>query len=274
MSREFDYVNEAYQFIASRIGSMVPDVALVLGSSQGEFASRIEDATTIPYEQIPHFPRSTVAGHAGELKIGTIGGKSVAMFAGRVHMYEGYSAKEVVFPVRILKPWGIGKLVLTNAAGGLNPDFSVGDFMLITDHLNLMGRNPLVGPNSEEFGVRFPDMTNAYDPELNQLVCEVARSCKIDLKKGVYAAMLGPSYETPAEIGMLRVLGADAVGMSTVPEVIAARHQGVKVVGISMITNLAAGISKEPLSHEEVKQAGLMVKDKMFELLEGIIKGI
>ncbi len=246
-------------------------VALVLGSGLGAFADDLEDAVAIPYEEIPGFARSTVEGHAGRLVAGKIAGVSVVVQQGRFHFYEGYTLEEVTFPVRVLGLLGIKSLVLTNAAGGLNNSFKQGALMLISDHLNLMGVNPLRGANDERFGARFPDMSEVYDREFQEAaVCE-AHAMGLELKRGVYAALTGPSYETPAEIRMLRALGADAVGMSTVPEAIVARHMGVKVLGISCITNMAAGVLDRPIDHAEVMETGEQVRAPFTELLRRTI---
>ena len=271
MLETYEAAQKAYEYIATKT-DIQPKVALILGSSQGAFAQQVQDAVTIPYGEIPGFPRSTVAGHAGELKVGTVAGVPVAAFCGRVHYYEGYSIQQVVLSIRMLHFWKVPKLIVTNAAGGINSAFSVGDFMLLTDHVNMMGTNPLLGPNEERFGPRFPDMSFAYDSELQRIAFAAARSLDIKLQKGVYTALTGPTYETPAEVRLVRTIGSDAVGMSTVPETIAAVHQGMKVLGLSMITNLAAGISPGPLDHEEVKEAGERVKDDLFRLLEEIIR--
>jgi purine-nucleoside phosphorylase len=246
-------------------------VGLVLGSGLGAFADDLEDASAIPYEDIPGFARSTVEGHAGRLVTGRIAGVHVVVQQGRFHFYEGYALDEVTFPVRVLGLLGIKSLVLTNAAGGLNNSFKQGALMLISDHLNLLGANPLRGANDERFGARFPDMSEVYDREFQEAaVCE-AQAMQIELKRGIYAALTGPSYETPAEIRMLRALGADAVGMSTVPEAIVARHMGVKVLGLSCITNMAAGVLDRPIDHAEVIETGELVRATFTELLRRTI---
>jgi purine-nucleoside phosphorylase len=246
-------------------------VALVLGSGLGAFADDLEDAVAIPYEEIPGFARSTVEGHAGRLVAGRVAGVPVVVLQGRFHFYEGYSLDEVTFPIRVLGLLGIKALVLTNAAGGLNNSFTQGALMLICDHLNLLGANPLRGPNDERFGTRFPDMSEVYDREFQEAASAEARAMQIELKRGIYAALTGPSYETHAEIRMLRALGADAVGMSTVPEAIVARHMGIKVLGISCITNMAAGVVGEPIVHQEVIETGERVRDTFRELLRRVI---
>jgi purine-nucleoside phosphorylase len=246
-------------------------VGLVLGSGLGAFADDLEDAVAIPYEEIPGFARSTVEGHAGRLVLGRVAGVPVVVQQGRFHFYEGYALDEVTFPVRVLGLLGIKSLVLTNAAGGLNNSFTQGALMLISDHLNLMGVNPLRGANDARFGTRFPDMSDVYDREFQEAtICE-AHAMQIELKRGIYAALTGPSYETPAEIRMLRALGADAVGMSTVPESIVARHMGVKVLGISCITNMAAGVLDRPIDHAEVMETGEQVRVTFTELLRRTI---
>jgi purine-nucleoside phosphorylase len=246
-------------------------VGLVLGSGLGAFAEDLEDPIAIPYEEIPGFARSTVEGHAGRLVAGRVAGVPVVVQQGRFHFYEGYTLDEVTFPVRVLGLLGIKSLVLTNAAGGLNNSFRQGALMLISDHLNLMGTNPLLGANDERFGARFPDMSDVYDREFQEAVICEAQAIQIELKRGIYAALTGPSYETPAEIRMLRALGADAVGMSTVPESIVARHMGIKVLGISCITNMAAGVLDRPIDHAEVMETGEQVRVIFTELLRRTI---
>ncbi|WP_028550206.1 purine-nucleoside phosphorylase [Paenibacillus sp. UNC451MF] len=270
MSYTKKHSQEAVSFIESTIGFQ-PEIGLILGSGLGIIADLIEDAKVIPYHAIPHFPVSTVEGHAGELVAGQIQGKRVIMMKGRFHLYEGYAASFVTFPVRVMKAIGVKQLIVTNAAGGVNTDFEVGDLMLISDHINFMGTNPLIGPNDRELGERFPDMSEAYSKRLIQLAQKVAARQSFTFREGVYMGNLGPTYETPAEIRMARVLGADAVGMSTVPEVIVARHAGMEVLGISCITNKAAGILEQPLSHEEVMEAAEQVKPKFLQLVLGII---
>ncbi|AQR79367.1 purine nucleoside phosphorylase 1 [Paenibacillus larvae subsp. larvae] len=266
-------IQEAAQFIEEKIG-FNPQIGLILGSGLGVLADLIEDAKVIAYQDIPHFPVSTVEGHAGELVAGQIKGKNVIMMKGRFHPYEGYDLVKVSFPVRVLKQLGVTKLIVTNAAGGVNTSFNVGDLMVIKDHINFMFRNPLIGPNNNDLGVRFPDMSEAYSKKLQQLSHEVAAEQNFKLQEGVYAAVMGPSYETPAEIRMLRTIGADAVGMSTVPEVIAARHAGIEVLGFSCVTNMAAGILDQPLSHEEVIETTERVKPKFLKLVLGIIEAL
>src|SRR6266404_2541401 len=231
-------------------------VALVLGSGLGGFADEFMDAVAIPYQEIPGFASSTAEGHAGRLVIGKVEQNNVVAMQGRVHFYEGYSLEQVTFPIRTFKLLGIDTLILTNASGGVNVQLNQGALMVISDHLNLMGVNPLIGPNDESFGPRFPDMSEVYSRELQELVVEEAKAMGVEVRRGVYAALSGPSYETPAEIHMFRNFGADAVGMSTVPEAIVARHMGMEVVGISCITNMAAGISDQPINHQEVMETG------------------
>jgi len=248
-----------------------PVLGLILGSGLGAYADSIQNRTVIPFAELPHFPSSTVLGHSGNLIIGNAEGVTVAALQGRVHLYEGYSIKEVSFPARVLGSLGIRRLIVTNAAGGINTAFKPGDLMLINDHINLMGANPLTGPNLDELGPRFPDMSEAYDSEMRGIALDVARQKGIPLRQGVYIGLCGPSYETPAEIRMCRALGADAVGMSTVPEVIVANHMGIRVLGISCITNMAAGILPQKLTHKEVLDTTEMTKEKFRSLLEGII---
>ena len=267
----YERAEHAARTIRARGGAEEARVGLVLGSGLGAFADDLEDAVAIPYEEIPGFARSTVEGHAGRLVLGRVAGVPVVVQQGRFHFYEGYALDEVTFPVRVLGLLGIKSLVLTNAAGGLNNSFKQGALMLISDHLNLMGVNPLRGANDARFGARFPDMSDVYDREFQEAaICE-AHAMKIELKRGIYAALTGPSYETPAEIRMLRALGADAVGMSTVPEAIVARHMGVKVLGISCITNMAAGVLDRPIDHAEVMETGEQVRVTFTELLRRTI---
>lgn len=258
---------------AGRLRSLgVPDVAVVLGSGLGDFADRLADATTVPYGDIPHWPASAVIGHAGKLVAGTLRGKSVAALAGRAHFYEGHDLRTVTFATRVLGLLGVKTLILTNAAGGVNVSFKPGTLMIIDDHINLLGSNPLVGPNDDRFGVRFPDMTEVYARRLRALADEAAERAGVKVAHGVYAALHGPSYETPAEIRYLRTIGADAVGMSTVPEALVARHMGMDVLGISCITNPAAGVLPEPLHHDEVMAVARRVRGEFGSLLEGVIE--
>ncbi|MBU5444035.1 purine-nucleoside phosphorylase [Paenibacillus sp. MSJ-34] len=266
----YNMIEEAAAYIRAKT-PLKPEVGLILGSGLGVLADLIEQGVTISYGEIPHFPQSTVEGHAGELLIGQIQGRAVVMMKGRFHMYEGYGPEVTAFPVRVMKALGISSLLVTNAAGGVNTDYRAGDLMLIADHLNMTGRNPLIGPNDNALGVRFPDMSEAYSRRLRELAKRIAQEQGIPLQEGVYAGMLGPSYETPAEIRMLRVLGGDAVGMSTVSEVIVARHAGIEVLGISCISNMAAGILDQPLSHEEVMETTELVKEKFLNLVLAVI---
>ncbi|MFN8060569.1 MAG: purine-nucleoside phosphorylase [Vicinamibacterales bacterium] len=266
----YEQVHEAAMFLRTRLPAM-PHVAIVLGSGLGDFAARLESSHAWDYADLPHWPVSRVVGHAGRLSVGSIAGETVAVLAGRVHLYEGHSAAAVTFAIRVLTALGVKTLVLTNAAGGINTTFARGALMAIDDHINLMGANPLVGPNDERFGPRFPDMTEVYSARLRSIADAVARAQGFELAHGVYVGLLGPSYETPAEIRFLRAIGADAVGMSTVPEAIAARHQGLDVLGLSCITNMAAGVLPTPLDHAEVMETAARVKDRFAGLLEGII---
>lgn len=277
---------EAAEFIGSRYAPAVK-TAVVLGSGLGAFADELVNAVKIPYEQIPHFARSTVEGHAGQLVLGEMGGVHVAVQQGRFHYYEGYDMQQVMFPMRAFGRMGIENVILTNAAGSLEPEYPPGSLMLITDHMNCMGVNPLRGPNDPRFGARFPDMTQVYDREMQQIAHDEATAIaherfetgldeeKLDLlHRGVYCALSGPTYETPSEVRMYRVLGASAVGMSTVPEAIAARHQGMRVLGISCITNFAAGMTGENINHDEVMETGARVAEVFKELLRRIIARI
>jgi purine-nucleoside phosphorylase len=248
-----------------------PQIGLVLGSGLGGFADSLTDATRVSYADIPAFPRSTAIGHAGQMVIGKAGAVAVAVMQGRVHLYEGYSAQEVALPMRVFGRMGIHAVVLTNAAGGINLKFQQGALVPISDHINLQGANPLTGPNDDRFGVRFPDMTHAYEKSYRELAREEASKLGMTLHEGVYAALPGPSYETPAEIRYLRTIGADLVGMSTAFEVIAARHMGIKVLAISCVTNMAAGILDQPLSHQEVMETGERVKTSFEALLRAVL---
>jgi purine-nucleoside phosphorylase len=270
MTDQFTQADSAAQLILKRT-PLRPRIGLVLGSGLGAFADSLTDATRIPYSDIPSFPQSTAIGHAGRLVIGKAGEVLVGAMQGRVHLYEGYSAQQVAFPIRVFARMGIKAVILTNAAGGINLGYSQGALVLIRDHINLQGTNPLAGPNDERFGVRFPDMTHAYCTEYRQATREQASKLGITLHEGVYAALLGPSYETPAEIEYLRRIGADLVGMSTVAEVIAARHMGLNVLAISCVTNMAAGILDQPLSHAEVMETGERVKSTFESLLRAVL---
>jgi purine-nucleoside phosphorylase len=280
----FENAVEAADFIRSKFSSPI-ETAVVLGSGLGAFADELDDAVRIPYEEIPHFARSTVEGHAGRLVLGELDGRPLAVQQGRFHFYEGYAMEQVMLPMRVFGVMGVKTVVLTNAAGSLNSDMPPGSLMLISDHINMMGANPLRGENDRRFGPRFPDMTDVYDPVLQTIIVEEAGEISkrrfetgLDdevtdfLHRGVYCALSGPTYETPAEIHMYRILGADAVGMSTVPEAIGARHQGMKVAGISCITNFAAGMTTEPIKHEEVMETGARVAEIFKELLRGVIR--
>ncbi|WP_066154038.1 purine-nucleoside phosphorylase [Halalkalibacter krulwichiae] len=249
-----------------------PQIGLILGSGLGILAEEIENPVHVPYEQIPNFPVSTVAGHAGQLVFGTLEGKQVVAMQGRFHFYEGYSMDVVTFPIRVMKAIGVEQIIVTNAAGGVNEAYEAGNLMIISDHINNFGQNPLIGPNDEEHGVRFPDMSSAYSERLRKLAKEKAQVLQIDVKEGVYVGNTGPTYETPAEVRMLRIIGADAVGMSTVPEVIVARHAGIEVLGISCISNMAAGILPQPLTHDEVMETTERVKADFLSLVKAIVK--
>jgi purine-nucleoside phosphorylase len=270
---EFLQAEKAAKLILQKTG-LRPKIALVLGSGLGAFADDFENATRIPYAKIPHFPRSTAIGHAGQLVLGKVDGIPVAGMQGRVHLYEGYSAKQVGFPVRVFQRMAIKALIVTNAAGGINLNYSEGALVALRDHINLQGANPLIGPNDDRFGPRFPDMTRAYDPEFRRFVVEAGKKLALNLHEGVYLALAGPNYETPAEIHSFRALGADLVGMSTVPEVLAARHSGIRVLGISCVTNMAAGITGASLSADEVFETGAKVKHQFIALLRAIIPRI
>jgi purine-nucleoside phosphorylase len=263
----------AAQFVLAQT-SLRPRVGLVLGSGLGGFADSLSEAVRIPYPKIPAFPRSTAIGHAGQMVIGKAGSVVVAAMQGRVHLYEGYSAQEVAFPMRVFGRMGIRSVILTNAAGGINLSYQQGALVLISDHINLQGQNPLAGPNDERFGLRFPDMTQAYAKSYRTIAQEEGRKLGMTLHEGVYVALLGPSYETPAEIRYLRTIGADLVGMSTVAEVIAARHMGIKVLAISCVTNMAAGILDQPLSHAEVLETAERVKGQFEALLKAVLPRI
>jgi purine-nucleoside phosphorylase len=270
MEDQFPLAETAAQSILQRT-ALRPQIGLVLGSGLGGFADSLTDAARIPYAEIPAFPRSTAIGHAGQLVIGKSGSVPVAAMQGRVHLYEGYSPQQVAFPMRVFGRLGIRAVILTNAAGGINLNYQQGALVLIRDHINLQGTNPLVGPNDDRFGVRFPDMTHAYAKDYRTLAKEEAGKLGMTLHEGVYAALLGPSYETPAEINYLRIIGADLVGMSTAFEVIAARHMGIKVLAISCVTNMAAGILDQPLSHQEVMETGERVKTSFEALLRAVL---
>jgi len=267
---EFSRAGAAAEFIRSKT-ALRPEIALVLGSGLGDFAEGMADAVHIPYGEIPHFPRSTAIGHAGRLVVGRIAATPVAVMQGRVHLYEGHSIKDVAFPIRVFGRMGIRAVILTNAAGGIGSDLRPGCLVLIRDHINLQGVNPVAGPNDDRFGLRFFDMGNAYDPHFRHLAQEEAARLGIWLGNGVYAALLGPSFETHAEIQYLKKIGVDLVGMSTVPEVIVARHMGIRVLAFSCVTNLAAGLSDQPITHEEVLEIGARVQKEFVALLSAVI---
>lgn len=267
-------IQQASTFLKKNYGNNIPEIGLILGSGLGVLADEIEDPIKIPYQDIPNFPVSTVAGHAGQLVFGKLEGVLVLAMQGRFHFYEGYSLDKVTFPVRVMKELGVKTLIVTNAAGGVNEAFAPGDLMLIKDHINNMGTNPLIGPNDEELGPRFPDMSESYSKRLRAIARSVASEQNIMIQEGVYVGNTGPTYETPAEIKMIRTMGGDAVGMSTVPEVIVARHTGIEVLGISCISNMAAGILDQPLSHHEVIETTEKVKRQFLQYVKGIIKAV
>lgn len=266
-----DDLQNARRFIRERT-DLQPRIALVLGSGLGQLANHVQHAVSIPYQDIPGFPASTAPGHPGQLMLGVLEDQPVAVLVGRAHLYEGYEAEDVVFPLRTVRQLGASYLIITNAAGGVNPGFHAGTLMLITDHINLTGRNPLIGPNEETLGTRFPDMSEPYDPSLRSLALETAGSIGIELAQGVYLGLLGPSYETPAEIRMARAIGADAVGMSTVMEVIAANHMGMHILGISCISNMAAGMLPQKLTEREVLETARAVQIPFTNLVESVVR--
>jgi purine-nucleoside phosphorylase len=270
---EFTRVERAARFVLAKT-KLRPRVAVVLGSGLGGFADELKQATRIPYKDIPNFPQSTAIGHAGRLVIGKLGNLPLAVMQGRVHLYEGYSAQQVAFPIRVLGRMGVRAAVLTNAAGGINTDYKQGCLVVIRDHINLQGQNPLVGENDERFGLRFPDMTRAYWKAYREMAAAEAGKLGLQTFEGIYGAVLGPSYETPAEIRYLRTIGADLVGMSTVSEVIAAAHIGMRVLAVSCVTNMAAGITGEPISHVEVLETGERVRGEFAALLRAVIPKI
>jgi purine-nucleoside phosphorylase len=269
----FTRADSAAQFLLSQT-PLRPRIGLILGSGLGAFADALADATRVPYSQIPSFPRSTAIGHAGQMVLGKAGKVAVAAMQGRVHLYEGYSAQEVTFPIRVFGRMGVRAVILTNAAGGINLKFGQGALVLIKDHINLQGTNPLAGPNDDRFGPRFPDMTQVYSKSYRKAAQDEAAKLGMPLEVGIYAALLGPSYETPAEIRYLRTIGADLVGMSTVAEVIVARHMGIQVLAISCVTNMAAGILDQPLSHQEVMETGEKVRGQFEALLQAVLPRI
>jgi purine-nucleoside phosphorylase len=266
----YSRAGEAAAFIRQKC-KVQPQIALVLGSGLGGFADELSDRTVIPYTEIPHFPRSSAEGHAGNLVIGKVGDVTVAAMQGRVHYYEGHSLQRVTFPMRVFARLGIRAALLTNAAGGISANLKQGCLVVIRDHINLQGGNPLIGPNDDRFGVRFIDMSEAYAKDFRQIALDEGKRHKIDIFEGIYAAVSGPSYETPAEICFLRTIGADLVGMSTVPEVIVARHSGIKVLAISCVTNMAAGILNQPINHAEVMETGARIRGQFVALLSSII---
>ncbi len=273
MTALLQQMDEARAAIIAR-GAATPSVGLILGSGLGDLAEQIENAVRIPYHEIPHFPVSTVEGHAGQLVIGTLMGQTVVAMQGRVHYYEGYSMQQVTFPVRVMKALGVETVIVTCASGGLNPSFEAGDLMLIVDHINMMGEDPLRGPNVKELGPRFPAMVDAYTPELRKVALEVAEELGFQLRQGVYSPISGPSYNTSAELRMLQRLGSDAVGMSTVPEVVVAKHMGLKVMGIACITDMALPDSPVHLTHEQVMEVANQTKPRFQNLIKGVLRRI
>src|SRR5262245_12244116 len=267
----YDDVKAAADAVRANV-SRVPEVAIVLGSGLGDFAGTLGDAVSMPYASLPHWPQSRVIGHEGRLVVGTVRGRTIAALSGRCHAYEGHDLRTVTFAVRALGLLGVKVLILTNAAGGVNTSFSSGALMVIDDHINLLGSNPLVGPNDDRFGARFPDMTEVYAKRLRAIADRAGAAIGLTLPHGIYVALLGPSYETPAEIRYLRTIGVDAVGMSTVPEAIAARHMGIEVLGISCISNMAAGVLPQPLHHSEVLETTRRVRGQFISLLEAIVE--
>jgi purine-nucleoside phosphorylase len=270
---KFARTEEAAQFVLART-SLRPRIAVILGSGLGAFADGLRDTTVIPFEEIPFFAMSTAIGHAGRLVVGSLDNLPLAVMQGRVHLYEGYSAQQVAFPVRVLSRMGVRAVVLTNAAGGINPSYDRGALVVVRDHINLQGINPLTGPNDDRLGLRHPDMTDAYNAQFRRFALEESERLGETIVEGVYAAVTGPSFETPAEIRFLRTIGADLVGMSTVPEVIAARHLGLEVLTISVVTNMAAGVTGEKITHGEVLEAGERVRGKLLALLRAVVPKI
>ncbi|MBI3207731.1 MAG: purine-nucleoside phosphorylase [Candidatus Solibacter usitatus] len=263
-------VEEAAAFLKTRL-PLLPKIAMVLGSGLGVFADALEEAMAVPYAEIPHWPQSTAVGHAGKLIVGRLGELNLICLSGRAHLYEGYSPQQAAFAVRVMGKLGVRSLVLTNAAGGINLAYGQGALVLISDHINLQGMNPLAGPNDDSLGPRFPDMSDAYCEQYRRAAKQVAAELHIPMAEGVYAALLGPNYETPAEIRYLRAIGADLVGMSTVPEVLAANHMGIKVLAVSCVTNMAAGILAQKISHEEVLETGVRVRDTLVRFLRAVL---
>ncbi|MCB9235019.1 MAG: purine-nucleoside phosphorylase [Bacteroidia bacterium] len=274
MSTKIANTTQALAVIRAQIGDFKPEIALILGSGMGLLADEVENPVKIPFSEIPGFPHSTVKGHKGRLVLGTLEGKNVVIMQGRVHYYEGYPMQQLGFPVRVMKSLGADKLIVTNAAGAVNAEFAPGDLMVIRDHINFTFRNPLIGPNDENFGPRFPDNSQTYTPGLMKIAHEQGKRLNIPLHEGVYLMNTGPTYETPAEVNVARFLGADAVGMSTFPEALTANHAGMQVLGISFIGNMAAGISGEALTHAEVIETMELVKDKFIALIRGIVQNM
>ncbi len=270
---QINQILKAKEFMTSKT-THKPTIGLILGSGLGSLVDEITESIVIPYCDIPYFAKSKAIGHANELVIGKLKGKIVIAMKGRFHYYEGYSLDDVTFPVRVMKELGVTHLIITNACGAINTNFKPGDLMLITDHINLVGTNPLIGENNDDLGPRFPDLSNVYDKDLRELVLNVANKNQIPLQQGIYAWWSGPTYETPAEVRMIRILGADAVGMSTVPEAIVAAHSGLKVIGISCLTNMACGILDKPLCHEEVIEVANRVKSKFTHLIQSILNNL
>lgn len=268
----YERVEEAAARVRALCGRSLPEIAIVLGSGLGDFADTLQDSVVTPYTALPHWATSAVVGHAGRLVVGSVQGKRIAALSGRVHLYEGHDLATVVFATRVMGRLGVKQMILTNAAGGINTGFAQGGLMIIDDHINMMGSNPLMGRNDDRLGVRFPDMSEVYSRRLRQVADDAARARGISVTHGVYVAVHGPSYETPAEIRCFRTIGADAVGMSTVPEAIAARHMGMEVLGISCITNMAAGVLPQPLVHDEVMETARRVRGSFIALLEGIVE--
>ena len=267
----FEHYQQSADYIRTRIGDFRPDILMILGSGLGQFGELVEDPILVPYPEIPHFRHSTAPGHKGRFVFGRLAGKNVAVMQGRIHLYEGYTPEEAVYGVRVMKLLGVKTMIVTNAGGAINLNYKPGQIMLISDHILLFPMTPLTGPNDDRFGVRFPDMSTAYTPELRELAKQAAKQTGVHLNEGVYMYFPGPQYETPAEIRAARVLGADAAGMSTVPEVIAARHCGMEILGFSLATNMAAGILDQPLTEEEVLQTGEACKAMFSRLMLAIL---
>lgn len=270
----FEHYQQSADFLRERLGGFQPDLLLILGSGLGQFGDRVEHPILVPYPEIPHFKHSTAPGHKGRFVFGTIAGKKVAVMQGRIHLYEGYTPEEAAYGVRVMKLLGVKTMIVTNAAGAVNLAFKPGQIMLMTDHIMLFGKTPLTGPNDERFGVRFPDMSTAYTPALRALARQAAQETGVHLNEGVYMYFPGPQYETPAEVRAARILGADAVGMSTAPEVITAGHCGMRVLGFTLLTNMAAGILDQPLSEEEVLTAAAAAKERFTRLILACLEQI